>query len=189
MFLRSMKPKALQKWAQHPGLFDREAMLRARDSTSSTTSSPRPCTASPATEDYWSRASAKPHLHRIRIPALALNALQRPFVPAASLPRPQEISPWVTLWQPREGGHVGFPSGSFPGHVLAMPEAVTAWLLQAAGIAHPRCRRGGTRLLPCRLPERRRAGWRPPGRERPASVRTRPRRPASRRRRLASRPP
>src|SRR6185436_9221471 len=31
MFLRSMKPKALRKWAQHPGLFDREALLGARD--------------------------------------------------------------------------------------------------------------------------------------------------------------
>ena len=28
-------------------------------------------------DDYYARASAKPHLHRIRIPALALNALQR----------------------------------------------------------------------------------------------------------------
>ncbi|GAB3775363.1 alpha/beta fold hydrolase [Ramlibacter monticola] len=137
MFLRSMKPKALQKWAQHPGLFDREAMLRARDLYEFDNIFTAPVHGFTGTEDYWSRASAKPHLHRIRIPALALNARNDPFVPAASLPRPQEISPWVTLWQPREGGHVGFPSGSFPGHVLAMPEAVTAWLLQAAGIAPP----------------------------------------------------
>ncbi len=31
MFLRTMKPKALAKLAQHPGLFDREALLAARD--------------------------------------------------------------------------------------------------------------------------------------------------------------
>ena len=31
MFLRSMKPKALRKWAQHPGLFDRAKLLAARD--------------------------------------------------------------------------------------------------------------------------------------------------------------
>ena len=31
MFLRTMKPKALRKWQQHPGLFDREALLQARD--------------------------------------------------------------------------------------------------------------------------------------------------------------
>jgi hypothetical protein len=31
MFLRTMKPKALAKLAQHPGLFSREALLAARD--------------------------------------------------------------------------------------------------------------------------------------------------------------
>jgi predicted alpha/beta-fold hydrolase len=140
MFLRSMKPKALQKWAQHPGLFDREAMLRARDLYEFDNIFTAPVHGFTNADDYWSRASAKPHLHRIGIPALALNARNDPFVPAASLPRPEEVSPLVTLWQPREGGHVGFPSGRFPGHVLAMPEAVTAWLLRSAGIPAPAAR-------------------------------------------------
>jgi predicted alpha/beta-fold hydrolase len=135
MFLRSMKPKALQKWGQHPGLFDREAMLRARDLYEFDNIFTAPLHGFANVEDYWSRASAKPHLHRIRIPALALNARNDPFVPAASLPRAGEVSETVTLWQPPEGGHVGFASGPFPGHVLAMPEAVTAWLLQASGIS------------------------------------------------------
>ncbi|HET6788258.1 MAG TPA: alpha/beta hydrolase, partial [Aquabacterium sp.] len=55
-------------------------------------------------------------------------ALNDPFVPAASLPGPQDVSSWVTLWQPPQGGHVGFPAGAWPGHVGAMPEAVGAWL-------------------------------------------------------------
>ena len=134
MFLRSMKPKALQKWQQHPGLFDRDALLRARNLYEFDSSFTAPVHGFASTEDYWARASAKPHLHRIRIPALALNALNDPFVPAASLPQVQDVSRSVTLWQPRQGGHVGFASGGFPGHVMAMPEAVTAWLLQAAGI-------------------------------------------------------
>jgi predicted alpha/beta-fold hydrolase len=137
MFLRTMKPKALQKWAQHPGLFDREALLRARDLYEFDNIFTAPVHGFTSTEDYWSRASAKPHLHRIRIPALALNALNDPFVPAASLARAAEVGPCVTLWQPQQGGHVGFVAGPFPGHVLAMPEAVTAWLLQAAGINPP----------------------------------------------------
>ena len=90
------------------------------------------------TEDYWARASAKPHLHRIRIPALALNALNDPFVPAGSLPRSTDAGKWLTLWQPSHGGHVGFAGGRWPGHVRPMPEAVGAWLLQAAGIQEPR---------------------------------------------------
>jgi uncharacterized protein len=67
-------------------------------------------------------------LHNIRIPALALNALNDPFIPAWSLPRLDEVASSVTLWQPAQGGHVGFPSAPFPGDVRAMPEAVTAFL-------------------------------------------------------------
>ena len=79
-------------------------------------------------DDYWTRGSAKPHLHRIRIPALVMNARNDPFVPAASLPRPEEAGRHVTLWQPAHGGHVGFPHGALPGHVMGMPEAVVDWL-------------------------------------------------------------
>jgi hypothetical protein len=81
-------------------------------------------------DDYYARASAKPHLHRIRIPTLLLNARNDPFVPAASLPHETEVGRRVTLWQPREGGHVGFPDGRLPGHVRRMPDEVGGWLLQ-----------------------------------------------------------
>lgn len=134
MFLRTLKPKVLRKWAQYPGLFDREAMLQARDIYEFDNIFTAPVHGFASVEDYWARASAKPHLHRIRIPALALNSRNDPFIPAASLPQQHEVSPTVTLWQPRNGGHCGFPSGAFPGHVMAMPEAVTSWLLQASGI-------------------------------------------------------
>ena len=84
------------------------------------------------TQDYWSRASAKPVLHQIRVPALALNARNDPFIPAASLPTPQEVGGYLTLWQPAQGGHVGFPVShgalGLPGHVRAMPDAVGHWL-------------------------------------------------------------
>ena len=67
MFLRTMKPKALAKLAQHPGLFDREALMAARDLYSSTTCSPRRCTASANTDDYWrarlGQAAPAPHPH------------------------------------------------------------------------------------------------------------------------------
>jgi predicted alpha/beta-fold hydrolase len=48
-------------------------------------------------------------------------------VPAASLPRAEDVGRHVTLWQPLQGGHVGFAGGDFPGHVLALPDAVMAW--------------------------------------------------------------
>ena len=127
MFLRTMKPKALLKWQQHPGLFDRERLLRARTLYEFDNLFTAPLHGFKDTEDYWSRASAKPHLCRIRIPALVLNARNDPFVPARSLPGPQEVGPCVTLWQPAHGGHVGFARGRFPGHGQTLPGAVTDW--------------------------------------------------------------
>ncbi|HEV7912910.1 MAG TPA: alpha/beta hydrolase, partial [Albitalea sp.] len=44
------------------------------------------------------------------------------------LPSPSEVGDHVTLWHPAQGGHVGFPSGRFPGHVHAMPQGVMAWM-------------------------------------------------------------
>ena len=127
MFLATMKPKALAKLAQHPGLFDREALLAARDLYAFDNVFTAPLHGFRDTDDYWRRASAKPHLDAIRIPALVVNATNDPFVPAASLPRSEDVGRHVTLWQPLQGGHVGFPGGGFPGHVLGLPETVMAW--------------------------------------------------------------
>jgi predicted alpha/beta-fold hydrolase len=132
MFLRSMKPKALAKLAQHPGLFDRERLLAARDLYEFDNVFTAPLHGFKNTEDYWSRASAKPLMKNIGIPTLALNALNDPFVPAGSLPRPQDVSASVRLWQPSQGGHVGFAQGGWPGHVRGLPDAVGAWLTEAA---------------------------------------------------------
>lgn len=128
MFLRSMKPKALAKLAQHPGLFSRERLLAARDLYDFDNVFTAPLHGFRDTDDYWSRGSAKPHLHRIRIPALVLNAGNDPFVPGASLPRAHEVGRHVTLWQPPHGGHVGFPGGRWPGHVMTLPEQVMGWI-------------------------------------------------------------
>jgi predicted alpha/beta-fold hydrolase len=127
MFLRTMKPKALLKWRQHPGLFDRDRLLGARTLYEFDNLFTAPLHGFRDTDDYWSRASAKPHLRRIRIPALVLNARNDPFVPAHSLPGPHEVGLSVTLWQPAHGGHVGFARGRFPGHGQTLPEAVTDW--------------------------------------------------------------
>lgn len=136
MFLSTMKPKALAKWDQHPGLFDRERLRRARTLYEFDDVFTAPLHGFRNTDDYWHRASAKPHLPAIRVPALALNARNDPFVPASSLPRAQDAGRFVTLWQPTHGGHVGFPCGRWPaGHVMDMPRAVGDWLLDAAGMS------------------------------------------------------
>ncbi len=128
MFLRSMKPKALAKLAQHPGLFDRQRLLAARDLYEFDDVFTAPLHGFAGTDDYWARGSAQPHLHRIRIPALVLNARNDPFVPGQHLPHAGQVGRHVTLWQPRHGGHVGFAAGRFPGHVQTLPEQVMGWI-------------------------------------------------------------
>ena len=130
MFLKTMKPKALVKLKQHPGLFDEHALRAAKDLYDFDNVFTAPVHGFKNTEDYWSRASAKPHLGRIQIPALVLNARNDPFVPHWCLPSAHEVSKSVTLWQPVHGGHVGFPSGRVPGHVRTMPHNVGDWLTQ-----------------------------------------------------------
>ncbi len=134
MFLRSMKPKAMAKWAQYPGLFDKTALLAAKDVYTFDNIFTAPLHGFKDTADYWTRASAKPLMREIRVPALALNALNDPFIPARSLPRKDDVSSSVTLWQPEQGGHVGFVQGRWPGHLRAMPDAVGAWLMKSAGL-------------------------------------------------------
>jgi uncharacterized protein len=105
MFLATMKPKALAKWQQHPGLFDRDKLAAARTLYEFDDAFTAPLHGYRDTPDYWARASSKPHLARLRIPALVLNARNDPFVPAAS-------------------------QGAFPSRVLAMPHAVSDWLAE-----------------------------------------------------------
>ncbi len=128
LFLRSMKPRAMAKLRQFPGLFDAEALLRAPDLYHFDNVFTAPLHGFKDVEDYWSRASAKPHLRRLRLPALLVNPLNDPFIPAASLPQALDGNEFVTLWQPAHGGHVGFTAGPPPGHVRHLPETVTSWL-------------------------------------------------------------
>lgn len=133
MFLKTMVPKALAKLSQYPGLFDREALLRARDLHDFDDVFTAPLHGFGTVANYWRQASAKPLLRHIGLPALVLNACNDPFVPAWSLPQRHEVSTCVTLWQPSQGGHVGFPvaDGRWPAtHVLAMPAAVCEFLAQ-----------------------------------------------------------
>jgi predicted alpha/beta-fold hydrolase len=131
MFLRTMKPRALAKWQQYPGLFDRERIIAARTLHAFDEYFTAPLHGFASADDYWRRASSKPYLNAIRVPALLLNARNDPIIPGDSLPEPHEVGSHVALWQPHAGGHVGFVAGRWPGHVHAMPDAVCDWLAAA----------------------------------------------------------
>ncbi len=128
MFLATMKKKTLAKLAQFPNMVDRGAMLASgtlRDFDNIVTA---PLHGYRDTDDYWTRASAKPGLSDIAVPTLVLNAQNDPFLPARYLPAADAVSKVVTLELPREGGHVGFASGPYPGHLDWLPQRILAFL-------------------------------------------------------------
>jgi uncharacterized protein len=126
-FLATMKKKAKQKLERFPGLFDGEAMHRARTLREFDEVVTAPLHGFRDTDDYWTRASSKPVLRRIRVPTLLLNARNDPFLPQAALPRQAEVSGAVRLEFPEEGGHAAFVSAPFPGDIDWMPRRVIAF--------------------------------------------------------------
>jgi predicted alpha/beta-fold hydrolase len=127
MFLGSMKPRAMAKLAQFPNLFDAQAMQAATTLFAFDNIFTAPLHGFKDASDYWLRASAKPGLANIDIPAWVINPQNDPFVPATCLPQQNEVAPSVELYQPQDGGHVGFTSGAFPGNLHALPQAVLRW--------------------------------------------------------------
>ena len=132
-FLRTLKPKTLAKLKRHPGLFDRAAMARARTFDEFDNLFTAPVHGYADVLDYWRRASSKPDLIRVAVPTLVINARNDPFLPARHLPRPMQVSGAIVLEQPADGGHVGFVSGPFPGHLRWLPERLLAFFAAAQG--------------------------------------------------------
>lgn len=130
MFLESLKKKSLAKLQQHPGLFDGRAVQGARDLYQFDNLVTAPLHGFRDTNDYWARASAKPWLRHIEVPALILNARNDPFMPAHTLPGRADVSAQVTLEQPAHGGHVGFARGVLPpGNIAWLPERLLTFFL------------------------------------------------------------
>ena len=127
-FLGTMKRKALAQLQMHPGLFDGKRVGAARTLREFDDLVTAPLHGFRNVDDYWTRASSKPHLAGIAVPTLLLNARNDPFLPAAALPAAAELSAAVTALFPAAGGHVGFPTGAFPGTPAWLPLAVLGFL-------------------------------------------------------------
>ena len=93
-----------QRLRQFPGLFDEARMQRAINLYEFDDAVTAPIHGFAGADDYWRRASAKPWLKSIAVPALAVNPKNDPFLPAANLPTAADASPLVRLEQPAGGG-------------------------------------------------------------------------------------
>jgi predicted alpha/beta-fold hydrolase len=110
-FMRSFRRKTRAKARAHPDFVDVAAALRARTFAAYDRVVTAPLHGFADEVDYWRRASSGPYLAAIRRPTLLLNALDDPFVPAASLPDPRTLPPTVRAEYTPCGGHVGFVEG------------------------------------------------------------------------------
>ena len=121
-FLNTMKVVSAARLKEFPGLFDEARMRAAANLWQFDDAVTGPVHGFSGADDYWALSSAKPWLKSIVVPTLAVNPKNDPFLPEHHLPRPDDVSPWVRLEQPAEGGHVGFVSGSFPGRLDWLPQ-------------------------------------------------------------------
>lgn len=69
------------------------------------------------TDDDWTRSCSRQWLSRVDVPTLLINARNDPFLPAHALPSSSDVSGEVQREFPDEGGHAGFVTGAFPGHI------------------------------------------------------------------------
>ena len=127
----ALRPKSFAMAARFPGLLDRERLRRARTMCEFDAATAPPHGFS-GTHDHWNQASSRRWLRHIGIPTLVLNALNDPFIPAASLPRQDEVAPNVLLEQPRTGGHAGFLTAPFPGDLGWLPRRLVQFFRQVA---------------------------------------------------------
>lgn len=127
-FLRTLKPKAYQFWLEHPDRFDWDAVKKAKTFAEFDSYFTAPIHGFKDAMDYWTQSSAKPLLKNIQVPTLIINAQNDPFIPADSLPNEKEVSVKVSLLQPKDGGHVGFASGAFPGDINWLPKTILSFL-------------------------------------------------------------
>lgn len=81
-------------------------------------------------DDYWRRASSKPWLNSVVVPTLIVHAHNDPFLSASTYLGLSQLSPNITLDLPRQGGHVGFVSGPFPGKLNWLPNRVMNFFSQ-----------------------------------------------------------
>lgn len=124
-FLRSLKVKALEKIARHPGIADPRAVAAAPTLWDFDDVFTGPVHGFAGAEDYYARSSSIHFLASIRVPTLLLSARDDPFHPAGLLDEVERIArnnPFLTLEFVKRGGHVGFIEGSSPWTVSSYAE-------------------------------------------------------------------
>lgn len=108
-FLRMLKPKAIEKHRQYPGVLDIEKIRKARTFKEFDDHATAPLHGFRDAVDYYSSVACGQFLPGVRRPLLLLSAADDPFNPGNTLPRDlAERHPYLHPQFTDLGGHVGF---------------------------------------------------------------------------------
>lgn len=116
-FLRTLRMKAAAKLARFPDLFEWDAVARAQTLYEFDDAVTAPVHGFADAHDYYSRSSSLQYLSAIRTPTLLLSSFDDPFLPPEVLDAVAVVAQengflLSEFW--RNGGHVGFVSGTSP---------------------------------------------------------------------------
>lgn len=115
VFLKTLKPKAIVKAEQYPGIIDVKRVSRIKSFAEFDDHVTAPFHGFKNALDYWTKSSSKHFLSDIQTPTLLINAGNDPFLPATYIPEEAaKQSKWLVGEFPRSGGHVGFVEGNWP---------------------------------------------------------------------------
>jgi predicted alpha/beta-fold hydrolase len=127
-FLKTMKQKARDKYGQYPKLFDLDRVESSHSLYEFDDAFTAPVHGFKNVDDYWSVCSSKRELRKISIPHWVINAENDPFIPSSSLPTQKDFNSLGSFILTASGGHVGYSSGAYPGHIEALPNLIKRWM-------------------------------------------------------------
>jgi len=127
-FLRTLKPKALEKLSRYPDAVRARRVRAARSLREFDDAFTAPVHGYRDVLDYWTRASTISELGKIAVPTLIVHARNDPFLPGQFLPSTQQENNHIEFEFTDQGGHVGFVTGAFPGNLSWLPQRVLGFL-------------------------------------------------------------
>jgi predicted alpha/beta-fold hydrolase len=109
-FLKTLKTKAERQIQRFPGSFDIEAVRKCDNMGDFDDAYIAKIYGFKDKFDYYYQTGSIRYLNRIRVPAIAINAIDDPFIEASSLPTEEDVGPIapVRLIYHEKGGHCGF---------------------------------------------------------------------------------
>ncbi|WP_272149329.1 YheT family hydrolase [Tenacibaculum aiptasiae] len=135
-FLKTMKIKLLEKSEKFPDFkLNKDLLFKATKFRHLEKQYTVPVFGFESSEDYWIKASAKPYIPQIKVPALLINAMDDSFLSKECYPfeEAKSMSNFYLL-TPTYGGHVGFMSSFSNAENRWLEQRITEFISKNIGI-------------------------------------------------------